>query len=71
MAAKKKAKAGPKRSAAEAHLVKARLVDATRLTDAHRKKIAKLSAHEVKALVSARRKLGSKNTLHLEGGDIF
>lgn len=71
MAARKKAKAGPKVSAAEKHLVKAKLVVGKRLTAAHRKRIAKLTAHEVKALVSARRKLGSKGTLHIAGGDMF
>jgi hypothetical protein len=71
MAARKKATAGPKRSAAEAHLLRAKLVVATHLTAAHRKKIAKLTPHEVKALVSARRKLGTKGSLHIAGGDIF
>jgi len=71
MPATKKAKAAPKHSKAETHLLKARLVDAKRLTGAHRKKIAKLTPGEVKALISAKKKLGSTGSLHGAGADFL
>lgn len=75
MAAKKKAKSPAKKaasaqSAAETHLLKARLVSSKHLTSSHRKKLATLSASEVKALVSAKKKLG-KGSLHGRGGADF
>lgn len=69
MAAKKKAAA--KTSAAEKHLLKARLVNAKHLTAAHRKRLAKLSASEVKALGSARKKLGGGSLHGRTGADFF
>ena len=74
MAAKKKSGAKKKfngdKSAAERNLAKAKLVSSKRLTAGHRKKIAKLSPSEVKALVSAKKKLG-KGSLHGSGADFF
>lgn len=55
----------------EKHLVRAGLAKAARVSDSQRKKIAKLSAGEVKALVSAKRKLGYKGSMHGRGADFF
>ena len=53
-----KAKMDPREKA----LIRAGLLKATRITDADRRKIAKLTSAEVKALVSVKRKLGFKGT---------
>ena len=52
-------------------LASAGLAKAARLTDALRKKVAKLTKTEVKALVSAKKKLKFKGTLHGKGADFF
>lgn len=70
------AKARKKAAKAAVHphvksLVRAGLAKASRVTAAQRKKIAKLSGSEVKALVSAKRKLGFKGSMHGKGADIF
>lgn len=70
MAAKKTAKA-KKPHKNETALLKARLVSAKELTDGHRKKIAKLSAGEVKALVSAKKKLGGGSLHGRKGADFL
>lgn len=51
-------------------LIRAGLIKDARLKDTHRKKLAKLTKAEVRALVSAKRKLGYKGSMHL-GGAIF
>ena len=63
----KKAKAHPHEKA----LVKAGLAKPARMSDAQRKKIAKLTKGEVKALASAKRKLRFKGSLHGKGADFF
>jgi hypothetical protein len=55
----------------EKRLAKAGLVKSGKLTTGHRKRIAKLSHAEVRALVSAKRKLGYKGTMHGAGADLF
>jgi hypothetical protein len=55
----------------EKTLSRAGLTKSSRMTAAHRKKIAKLSGSEVKALVSAKKKLGYKGSMHGKGADIF
>jgi hypothetical protein len=66
-----------KRAKAKTHpheksLIRSGLVKATRMTDALRKRIAKLTKPEVKALMSAKRKLRFRGSLHGKGkGDIF
>lgn len=52
-------------------LMRAGLLKAARTTDAHRKKIAKLSKAEVRALVSAKRKLRFRGSMHGSGDFIF
>lgn len=49
-------------------LSRAGLVKDARLTDAKRKKLAKLTIGEVKALVSVMRKLGYKGSMHIGRG---
>jgi len=51
--------------------MRAGLLKAARTTDAHRKKIAKLSKAEVRALVSAKRKLRFRGSMHGSGDFIF
>jgi hypothetical protein len=52
----------------EIALIRAGLLKATRITDAHRRKIATLTSAEVKALVSVKRKLGFTGTMHAPMG---
>jgi hypothetical protein len=52
-------------------LTRAGLLKARQLTDAARKKIAKLSKAEVRAMVSAKRKLRFRGSMHGSGDDIF
>lgn len=73
MAARRR-KAKAKKATTHPHeksLVKAGLAKSARMMDKTRKKIAKLTKGEVKALVSAKRKLGFKGTLHGKSGDFF
>jgi hypothetical protein len=70
--AKPKAKA--KKAAAHPHekaLVRSGLAKSNRMDDKSRKKLAKLTKTEVKSLVSAKRKLGFKGTLHGKSGDFL
>jgi hypothetical protein len=60
-----------KRHPHEKRLIRAGLVKAARVTDAQRKKIAKLSKGEVRALMSAKRKLRYKGSMHGSGADFF
>lgn len=70
MAAKKKAAAKqPHKN--ETALLKARLVSSKELTGTHRTKISKLSAGEVKALVSAKKKLGGGSLHGRKGADFL
>lgn len=55
----------------EKSLVRAGLAKSARMGDKARKKIATLTKGEVKAMVSAKRKLGFKGTLHGKSGDFF
>ena len=71
---RRKAKAKAKKATTHPHektLVRAGLAKSARMNDKTRKKIAKLTKGEVKALVSAKRKLGFKGTLHGKSGDFF
>lgn len=64
------AKAKVRLSRAEKVLIRAGLIRDARLKDAHRKKLAKLTLAEARALVRVKRKLGYKRSLHF-GSIIF
>ncbi len=67
-----KAKAKVKATAkSTATLLKAGLIDHEMMTDDHRKRVAKLKPEEVKALVTAKKKLGFTGKLHGAGADFF
>lgn len=51
----------------ESILRRAGLVSASRLNDAKRARLAKLTVAEARALVSAKRKLGYRGSLHIRG----
>ena len=70
-AAKKKAAKAKTTAKHEAKLHKAGLVDSATMSDESRKKLAKLKPEEVKALVSAKKKMGFSGTLHGSGADFF
>lgn len=61
-----KRKKAKKMTRQETMLSRSGLVKLARLTDAQRKKVAKLTTGEVKALLSVRRKLGYKGSLHVK-----
>jgi hypothetical protein len=65
---RKKAKVKAKMSRQEKLLSRSGLVKEARLTDAQRKKLAKLTTGEVKALMSVKRKLSYKGSLHVGRG---
>ncbi len=60
-----------KRSRQETILSRAGLVRNSRLTDAQRKLVAKLTIAEVKALASVKRKLRYRGSLHVGGRGII
>ena len=51
----------------ESILKRSGLVSESKLNDAKRAKLAKLTVAEAKALVSAKRKLGYRGSLHIRG----
>lgn len=71
---RKKATSKAKKAMMHPHekaLVKAKLAKSAKMTDKARKRLAKLTKNEVKALVSAKRKLGFKGSLHGKSGDFL
>ena len=70
-ARKKATKKAAKTHPHEKTLVKAGLAKSARMNDKSRKNLAKLTKGEVKALVSAKRKLGYKGNLNGKSGDFL
>lgn len=70
-AASRKADKAKSAAKSTAKLTKAGLIDEAAMTDDHRKTIAKLKPDEVKALVSAKKKMGFTGKLHGPGADFF
>jgi hypothetical protein len=68
MSPTKRKKAKVKMSRQEKLLSRSGLVKDARLSEGQRKKLAKLTTGEVKALVSVKRKLGYKGSLHVGRG---